>query len=265
MRVDENPILVERRDGYRVVTLNRPQRLNAFTVPMHQALAAAIAEAENDKSCRALLFTGSGRAFCSGQDLNERVLPSGEVVVPGEGLKKYFNPLILKIRALPFPVVCAVNGIAAGAGLNVALACDVVLAARSATFTQVFARIGLVPDAGGTWLLPRLVGQARARGLALLAEPLTAEKAEQWGLIWKAIDDATLMIEAEKLCAEFARGPTVAYDLIKRALDAAEGNDLAAQLDLEARLQREAGSTQDYKGAVHAFLDKRKPAFTGER
>ncbi|WP_068031932.1 enoyl-CoA hydratase-related protein [Rhodoplanes sp. Z2-YC6860] len=263
--MDENPILVERRDGYRVVTLNRPQRLNAFTVPMHQALAAAIAEAENDKSCRALLFTGSGRAFCSGQDLNERVLPSGEVVVPGEGLKKYFNPLILKIRALPFPVVCAVNGIAAGAGLNVALACDVVLAARSATFTQVFARIGLVPDAGGTWLLPRLVGQARARGLALLAEPLTAEKAEQWGLIWKAIDDATLMIEAEKLCAEFARGPTVAYDLIKRALDAAEGNDLAAQLDLEARLQREAGSTQDYKGAVHAFLDKRKPAFTGER
>jgi 2-(1,2-epoxy-1,2-dihydrophenyl)acetyl-CoA isomerase len=265
MRVDDNPILIDKREGYRVITLNRPQRLNAFTIPMHQALAAAIAEAESDKSCRALLLTGSGRAFCSGQDLNERVLPSGEVVVPGEGLRKYFNPLILKLRALPFPVVCAVNGIAAGAGLNVALACDVVLAARSATFTQVFARIGLIPDAGGTWLLPRLVGQARARGLALLAEPLTAEKAEQWGLIWKAVDDATLMIEAEKLCAEFAQGPTVAYDLIKRALDAAEDNDLTAQLDLEAKLQREAGSTQDYKGAVHAFLDKRKPAFTGER
>jgi 2-(1,2-epoxy-1,2-dihydrophenyl)acetyl-CoA isomerase len=265
MCVDENPIMVEKRDGYRVITLNRPLRLNAFTVPMHQALAAAVAEAGSDQSCRALLLTGSGRAFCSGQDLNERVLPSGEVVVPGEGLQKYFNPLILKLRALPFPVVCAVNGIAAGAGLNVALACDIVLAARSATFTQVFARIGLIPDAGGTWLLPRLVGQARARGLALLAEPITAEKAEQWGLIWKTVDDATLMIEAETLCAEFAQGPTVAYDLIKRALDAAEDNNLTAQLDLEARLQREAGSTQDYKGAVHAFLDKRKPAFTGKR
>jgi 2-(1,2-epoxy-1,2-dihydrophenyl)acetyl-CoA isomerase len=265
MRVDENPILVEKRDGYRVITLNRPQRLNAFTIPMHQALAAAVAEAESDASCRALLLTGSGRAFCSGQDLNERVLPSGEVVVPGEGLKKYFNPLVLKLRSLPFPVVCAVNGIAAGAGLNIALACDVVLAARSATFTQVFAKIGLIPDAGGTWLLPRLVGQARARGLALLAEPLTAEKAEQWGLIWKAVDDATLMIEAEKLCAEFAQGPTVAYDLIKRALDAAEENDLATQLDLEAQSQREAGSTEDYKGAVRAFLAKQKPAFTGKR
>ncbi len=263
--MDEEPILVEKRDGYRVITLNRPRRLNAFTIPMHQALAAAFADAEKDPGCRALLLTGAGRAFSSGQDLNERVLPSGEVVVPGEGLKKYFNPLILKLRALPFPVVCAVNGIAAGAGLNVALACDVVLAAKSATFTQVFAKIGLIPDAGGTWLLPRLVGQAKARGLALLAEPLTAEKAEQWGLIWKVFDDAMLMVEAEKLCAEFAQGPTVAYDLIKRALDAAEENDLATQLDLEARSQREAGSTQDYKGAVHAFLDKRKPVFTGKR
>jgi 2-(1,2-epoxy-1,2-dihydrophenyl)acetyl-CoA isomerase len=265
MRVDENPILVEKRDGYRVITLNRPQRLNAFTIPMHQALAAAVAEAETDPSCRALLLTGSGRAFCSGQDLNERVLPSGEVVVPGEGLKKYFNPLVRKLRSLPFPIVCAVNGIAAGAGLNVALACDVVLAARSATFTQVFAKIGLIPDAGGTWLLPRLVGQARARGLALLAEPLTAEKAEQWGLIWKAVDDATLMVEAEKLCADFAQGPTVAYGLIKRALDAAEDNDLATQLDLEAQYQREAGSTEDYKGAVRAFLAKQKPIFSGKR
>jgi len=265
MRVDENPILVEKRDGYRIITLNRPRRLNAFTIPMHQALAAAVADAESDQTCRALLLTGSGRAFCSGQDLNERVLPSGEVVVPGEGLKKYFNPLVLKLRALPFPVVCAVNGIAAGAGLNVALACDIVLAARSATFTQVFAKIGLIPDAGGTWLLPRLVGQAKARGLALLAEPLSADQAEQWGLIWKALPDAMLMAEAEKICAEFAQGPTVAYGLIKRALDAAEDNDLATQLDLEAQSQREAGSTEDYKGAVRAFLAKQKPAFTGKR
>jgi len=263
--MDASTILVERRDGYRVTTLNRPQRLNAFTIPMHQALAAAIAEAEADASCRALLLTGSGRAFSSGQDLNERVLPSGEVVVPGEALEKYYNPLVLKLRALPFPVVCAVNGIAAGAGLNIALACDIVLAARSATFTQVFARLGLVPDAGGTWLLPRLVGQARARGLALLAEPLSADKAEQWGLIWKVVDDAALMTEAEKLCEHFAQAPTFGLGLIKRALDAAEDNALAAQLDLERNLQREAGSTENYKEAVRAFLAKRKPTFTGKR
>ena len=263
--MDDNPILVDRRAGYRVITLNRPQRLNAFTIPMHQVLAKAVAEAEGDSECRAILLTGTGRAFSSGQDLNERVLPSGEVVVPGEALEKYYNPLVLKIRALPFPVVCAVNGIAAGAGLNIALACDIVIAARSATFTQVFARLGLVPDAGGTWLLPRLVGQARARGLALLAEPLTAEKAEQWGLIWKVVDDTALMSEAEKLCEHFAQAPTFGLGLIKRALDAAEDNDLAAQLDLERDSQREAGSTADYKEAVRAFLAKRKPAFTGKR
>jgi 2-(1,2-epoxy-1,2-dihydrophenyl)acetyl-CoA isomerase len=261
----EDTILVENRGGYHVVKLNRPQRLNAFTIPMHQALAAAIADAEQDPSCRALLLTGAGRAFSSGQDLNERVLPSGEVVVPGEALGKYYNPLVLKLRALRFPVVCAVNGIAAGAGLNIALACDIVLAARSATFTQVFARLGLVPDAGGTWLLPRLVGQARARALALLAEPVPAEKAEAWGLIWKAVDDAELMTEAEKLCAHFASAPTFGLGLIKRALDAAEDNDLATQLDLERDLQREAGSTADYKEAVRAFLAKRKPTFTGKR
>jgi 2-(1,2-epoxy-1,2-dihydrophenyl)acetyl-CoA isomerase len=263
--MDEHPVLVDKRPGYRVVTLNRPQRLNAFTIPMHEVLAQAIAEAERDQNCRALLLTGAGRAFSSGQDLNERVLPSGEVVVPGEALGKYYNPLVLKLRALRFPVVCAVNGIAAGAGLNIALACDIVLAARSATFTQVFARLGLVPDAGGTWLLPRLVGQARARGLALLAEPLSAEKAEAWGLIWKAVDDAELMPEAERLCAHFAAGPTHGFGLIKRALDAAEDNDLAAQLDLERNLQREAGRTADYKEAVRAFLGKRKPVFTGSR
>jgi len=263
--MNDDPVLVERREGYRVITLNRPQRLNAFTIPMHQALAAAIAEAEADAACRALLLTGAGRAFSSGQDLNERVLPSGEVAVPGEALGKYYNPLVLKLRALPFPVVCAVNGVAAGAGLNVALACDIVLAARSATFTQVFARLGLVPDAGGTWLLPRLAGQARARGLALLAEPLPAEKAEQWGLIWKAVDDAELMTEAEKLCAHFANAPTFGLGLIKRALDAAEGNDLATQLEMERQLQREAGSTADYKEAVRAFLAKRKPNFSGAR
>ena len=172
---DESPILVEQRDGYRVVTLNRPARLNAFTIPMHQVLAREIAGAEADKTCRALLITGTGRAFSTGQDLNERVTAAGDVVIPGEALEKYYNPLVLKLRALPFPVVCAVNGIAAGASCNIALGCDIVLAARSASFLQPFARLGIIPDAGGTWLLPRLVGQARARGLALLAEPISAE------------------------------------------------------------------------------------------
>ena len=175
---------------------------------MQKALVAAVAEAEQDESCRALLLTGTGRAFSSGQDLSERINAAGEVTVPGEALEKYYNPLVRKLRALPFPVVCAVNGAAAGVSCNIALACDIVLAARSATFLQPFARLGIVPDGGGTWLLPRLVGQARARGLALLAEPLSAEKAEQWGLIWKAVDDASLMAEAEKLCVHFSTAPT---------------------------------------------------------
>ena len=261
----ETPVLVERRDGYRVITLNRPQRLNAFTLEMHAALAEAVADAERDESTRALVLTGAGRAFCSGQDLNERITPSGEVVVPGEALEKYYNPLVRKLRALPFPVIAAVNGIAAGAGCNVALACDIVLAARSATFTQVFARIGLSLDAGGSWLLPRLVGQARARGLALLAEPLSAEKAEAWGLIWKAVDDDALMAEAQKLCEHFATAPTVGLGIIKRALDAAEDNDLSTQHDLERDWQREAGSTPDYAEGVRAFLGKRKPVYSGKR
>jgi 2-(1,2-epoxy-1,2-dihydrophenyl)acetyl-CoA isomerase len=262
---DENPILVERRDGYRIVTLNRPQRLNAFTIPMHQVLAREIADAEADKSCRALLLTGTGRAFSTGQDLNERITAAGEVVIPGEALEKYYNPLVLKLRALPFPVVCAVNGIAAGASCNIALGCDIVFAARSASFLQPFARLGIIPDAGGTWLLPRLVGPARARALALLAEPISAEQAEAWGLIWKVVDDGQLMAEAEKLCAQLAVGPTFGYAQIKRAIDASADNDLATQLDLERKLQREAGSHPDYAEGVKAFLAKRKPVFTGKR
>jgi len=261
----DETVLVERREGYRVLTLNRPQRLNAFTEPMHRALAGAITEAEQDRTCRALLLTGAGRAFSSGQDLSERIDANGDVVVPGAALEQHYNPLVRKLRALPFPVVCAVNGIAAGAGCNIALACDIVLAARSATFLQAFAKLGLIPDAGGTWLLPRLVGQARARGLALLAEPLSAEKAEEWGLIWKTVDDGALMSEAEKICIHFASAPTHGLGLIKRALDASETNELSAQLDLERTLQREAGSHPDYAEGVRAFMQKRKATFTGQR
>jgi 2-(1,2-epoxy-1,2-dihydrophenyl)acetyl-CoA isomerase len=261
--MDESPVLVARSTGYRILTLNRPQRLNAFNEDMHHALASAIAEAEQDESCRALLLTGAGRAFCTGQDLNDRLANPGEQIVLGGTLEQHYNPLVRKLRALRFPVIAAVNGAAAGAGCNVALACDIVLAARSANFVQSFARIGLVPDSGGTWILPRLVGQARARGLALLAEPLSAEKAESWGLIWRAVDDDALMAEAEKLCTHFASAPTVGPGLIKRALNAAEDNDLSTQLDLERDLQREAGLAPDYQEGLRAFFEKRKPVFTG--
>lgn len=263
--MDETPVLVEKRAGYCVVTLNRPQRLNAFNDAMHVALAAALAEIEADESCRALLLTGAGRGFCAGQDLNDRIPKPGQTVVLGVALEQFYNPLIRRLRTLRFPVVAAVNGIAAGAGANIALACDIVLAAKSANFVQAFSKIGLVPDSGGTWFLPRLVGTARARGLALLAEPLPAEKAEGWGLIWKAVDDAELMPQAEKLCMQFAQAPTWGLSLIKRALDASETNDLATQLDLERDLQREAGMSPDYVEGVRAFVEKRPPAFTGRK
>jgi 2-(1,2-epoxy-1,2-dihydrophenyl)acetyl-CoA isomerase len=177
----------------------------------------------------------------------------------------YYNPLVRKLRELPFPVVAAVNGVAAGAGANIALACDIVLAARSASFVQAFAKIGLVPDSGGTWFLPRLVGLARARGLALTAEPLPAEKAEAWGLIWKAVDDQMLMPEAEKLCDQFAAGPTIGLALIKRALDESWDNDLGTQLELEREFQRQASLTPDYAEGVRAFMEKRPPSFGGRR
>ena len=246
--MDQAPILLDKRAGYYVVTLNRPHRLNAFTEAMHIALKQTLADAENDGNCRALILTGAGRAFCTGQDLNDRLAKPGETIVLGGTLEAYYNPLVRKLRALPFPVIAAVNGVAAGAGANIALACDIVLAARSARFIQAFARLGLVPDSGGTWFLPRLVGDARARGLALTAEPLPAEKAEAWGLIWKAVDDSALMAEAEKLCAQFAAVPAAGLGLIKRALDefleqrsrsaARSGARTAARSQPGARLRR---------------------------
>jgi 2-(1,2-epoxy-1,2-dihydrophenyl)acetyl-CoA isomerase len=263
--MEAKPVLVERRAGYRVVTLNRPHRLNAFTEPMHQTLKSALVEAETDPDCRALLLTGAGRGFCAGQDLNERVAPDGKTLVFGNALGTYYNPLIRTLRELPFPVVAAVNGVAAGAGANVALACDIVLAARSASFVQAFARIGLIPDCGGTWILPRLVGPARARGLALTAEPLSAEKAEAWGLIWKVVEDAALIEEAHTLCRHFASAPTIGLALTKRLLDESWGNDLDTQLNLERESQHEASLTPDYAEGVHAFLQKRQPVFTGRR
>ena len=259
-------ILVERRAGYRVITLNRPDKLNAFNDAMHEALRAAIAETEADQDCRALMLTGAGRGFCAGQDLADRVVKPGEKPhVAGAALEKYYNPLVRKLRALPFPVVAAVNGVAAGAGANVALACDIVVAGRTARFIQSFARIGLVPDSGGTWFLSRLIGDARARALALTAEPLPAEQAAAWGLIWKCVDDDALAGEAHKLCEQFAAMPPHGLALIKQALNAAAANTLDAQLDLERALQREAGAHPDYQEAVRAFMEKRKPTFSGRR
>ena len=259
------PVLTDICSGYRVITLNRPDKLNAFNEPMHQALQKALDAAEADEDCRAIMVTGAGRSFCAGQDLNDRLAKPGESVVLGGAQEAYYNPLIRRLRALPFPVVAAVNGVAAGAGCNIALACDIVLAARSASFIQSFARVGLVPDSGGTWLLPRLVGEARARALSLLAEPLPAERAEQWGLIWKCVDDVALAAEAQKLCEHFATAPTQGLSLIKRALNASATNTLDAQLDLERDSQREASLTPDYAEGVRAFMEKRKPNFSGRK
>ena len=253
-------ILVERRDGYRQITLNRPERLNALTVEMGAELVAALAEAEADAACRALLLTGAGRGFCAGQDLTELV---GVDAADLSDILHQYNLLVRKLRALPIPVVCAANGVAAGAGANLALACDIVIAGRSASFVQAFSRIGLIPDCGGTWFLPRLVGRARARALAMLAEPLPAETAAEWGLIWRVVPDEKLLDEAHGLAARLASQATQALALVKQALDAAELNTLDRQLDLERDLQCEAGNTPDYAEGVRAFLEKRPPVFTG--
>lgn len=261
--VEKDLVITEHREGYRVLTLNRPDRLNSFNEAMHATLMSALVDAEADDTCRALVITGAGRGFCAGQDLSDRVFSPGQVPDLSDTLERLYNPLVRKLRALQMPVICAVNGVAAGAGANIALACDIVLAARSAKFIQAFAKLGLVPDSGGTWFLPRLVGPARARALALMAEPVSAEQAEAWGMIWKVVEDASLMDEAHRLAAHFAVQPTVGLGLIKQALDASETNDLDRQLDLERDLQGQAGRTPDYIEGVTAFFEKRQPKFTG--
>ncbi len=260
--MSDDTILHDRRDGYSIISLNRPERLNSFNELQHRQLRAALEECEANEDCRAIVLTGSGRGFCAGQDLADRdPTMSGERPDLGKTLEAYYNPLVRKLRAMPKPVICAVNGVAAGAGANIALACDIVLAARSAKFIQAFSKIALIPDAGGTYWLTRLVGEARAKALALTAHPLPAEDAAAWGLIWKVVDDEKLMDEATGLAAAFAAGPTHSYGLTKRAIHAASTNSLDEQLDLERQLQREAGMSDDYKEGVAAFLQKRAPDY----
>ena len=261
--IPKQPVLLESLEqGVLTLTLNRPERLNAFNDALHEALAQAIRRAADDDQCRVVMLTGAGKGFCGGQDLSDRavVLGGGRPDL-GETIDKRYNPLIRSLRMLPKPTVCAVNGAAAGAGANLALACDIVLAARSARFLQAFARIGLVPDSGGTWFLPRLVGEARARALMMLAEPIGAQQAEAWGMIYRAVDDDDLMGAAHEVAARLAAGPTHALGLMKRAFAASSVNSLDAQLDLERDLQREAGAADEYVEGVRAFLEKRPANF----
>ncbi len=258
-------VLVSLDAGVLGITLNRPDKLNAFNPEMHKLLRATLERAADEAEVRVVVLTGAGRAFCAGQDLSERnVSPGAAPIDLSVSLGSNYNPLVRRMRELPKPILCALNGTAAGAGANIALACDVVFAARSASLIQSFSRIGLVPDSGGTFFLPRLAGTARAMGLALFADKLAAEDAERMGLIWKVLDDDRLMPEVTRIARELAAGPTKGYGLIKKALYASGGNTLDAQLDLERDLQREAGFTEDYREGVAAFLQKRKPSFKGK-
>lgn len=255
-------ILTTQHDNWVEISLNRPDVLNAFNPEMHAGLRAAL-DAASD--ARAILLTGAGRGFCAGQDLGDRdSVDDSDAPDLSETIRTYYTPLIQKIRSFKAPVVCAVNGVAAGAGANIALSCDIVVAARSAKFIQSFARVGLVPDAGGTWMLPRLIGEARAKAISMTATPVPAEQAEAWGMIWRAIDDEALMTEARALTASLAQGATVGLGLMKEAFHASNTNDMDAQLELEAELQRACGHSSDYMEGVTAFLEKRPIQFTGK-
>lgn len=257
-------IRLETDAGVATLTLHRPDRLNSFTVAMHEEVQAALAQIRGDDATRCLVLTGAGRGFCAGQDLSDRSVAPGQSAKDlGMSIEKYYIPLVLALRNLPMPVIAAVNGVAAGAGANIALACDMVIAARSASFIQSFAKIGLVPDSGGTWSLPKLAGNARALGLALLGEKLSAEQAQAWGLIWQCVDDAELMPTVNKLASQFATGPTRGLARTKEAIYAAATQTFEESLNMERDFQRELGQSRDYAEGVSAFLEKRAAKFTG--
>ena len=258
-------ILFKIEAGVATLTLNRPDKLNSFNTAMHEELRDALAKVEApENGARCLLITGAGKGFSAGQDLSDRAIaPGAEAPNLGESLEQRYNPLVRKLKALAMPVICAVNGVAAGAGANIALACDIVIAARNASFIQAFCRIGLVPDSGGSWSLPRLVGHARAMALSLLGDKVSADQAEQWGMIYQAVEPEALMTEASRLAARLATQPTAGLGLIKRAIHASASNSFDEQLDLERDLQTIAGRTADYREGVRAFTEKRDPKFEG--
>jgi 2-(1,2-epoxy-1,2-dihydrophenyl)acetyl-CoA isomerase len=256
-------IVFDVKDGVARLTLNRPERLNSFNTRMHAEVRAALA-AIPGSGARVLVIGGAGRGFCAGQDLDDRAVAPGSTAPDlADSIEKYYKPLVLALRALPMPVIAAVNGVAAGAGANIALACDLVVAARSASFVQAFSKLGLVPDSGGTWFLPRLVGTARALGLTLLGDKLSAEQAASWGLIWRCVEDGELAGVVEGLAQQFAAAPTRGLARTKQAIYEGWGRSLAQQLDVERDYQGELGRTADYAEGVAAFGAKRVPNFTG--
>lgn len=256
-------ILFDITAGVARLTLNRPDRLNSFNMAMHAEVREALGSLSGGDA-RVLVLTGAGRGFCAGQDLGDRaVAPGGVAVDLGESVEKNYKPLVLALRSLQMPVIASVNGVAAGAGANIALACDLVIAARSASFVQPFSKLGLVPDSGGTWFLPRLIGHARAMGLTLLGDKLSAEQAAQWGLIWRCVEDAELPTVVDALATQLAAAPTRGLARTKQALLEGWGRTLEEQLDIEGQYQRELGYTADYAEGVAAFTQKRPPQFTG--
>lgn len=262
--MDYQNIIAEEKNGVGYLTFNRPKALNSFNVDMHREVAEVLNQWTKNPEVRCVVISGEGRGFCAGQDLGDRVVdPNAEAPDLGYSIETYYNPLIKTIVNMPKPVICAVNGVAAGAGANIALACDLVIAAKSANFVQAFCRLGLVPDSAGTWFLPRAVGHARAMGLALLGDKLPAETAKEWGMIWDVVEDAELKTKVTEIAERLAKQPTFGLSLIKKAIHQSSNNTFDEQMLLERDLQRIAGRSEDYREGVQAFMNKREPNFKG--